>query len=133
MFRRQGKKLSARLIAIAVLMPGLALQASAIPTISFGPVGARDINMQNSNLFTEAKIYGSNQLLYLQHGYSYGGHGDFHCRQRDNDYNRSHRYCGGQDSQYKNYSWPYIGLGLGFFRELGKAQHRTKGADRHPK
>ncbi len=94
MLKCQCKKLVAGFIAIATFMPGLALQASAIPPTRFGVVSNADHKMEDSALSTLIDYYGGNRLLYLRHGYNYGGNGNYRCREGNNMYNRSHRYCG---------------------------------------
>ena len=113
-------------LVIALFWPEPALNATAFPR---GLFDAREpvTNFEPPNLLTKVSSYGGNKLLYLRHGYSFGGNGTYCCRYDDNSYNRTHRYCGDADSHYKHYSWAYIGLGLGFLHELGTRPH---GSDR---
>jgi hypothetical protein len=112
------QKCLAVFLAIATIMPQLTLQVSAFPALGFRSIGAISVP-QDVEVFTKVTTYSFNNLLYLRHGYNFGDKGNYSCRPYDNNFNRTHRYCGDQYSHYKHYSWPYIGLGFGFLYELG--------------
>jgi BA14K-like protein len=139
MLKYRSKTLAVGFLTIALVMPELALQASAIPPARFAAVGNAGSNLERSNLLIEIDSYEGNKLLYLHHGYNYQGNdnyyhanSNYYCRQGDITYNRRHRYCGDRYSQYKHYSWPYLGLGLGFLYELGKTRdYGRNGGDGH--
>ncbi len=122
MLKSQCKKLVSIFIAIAAFTPALALQAAAIPPTPFVAIANGEPNNENSAHATLIDYNGGNKLLYLRHGYNYGGNGNYRCREGNNEFNRSHRYCGDQDTHYKHYAWPYLGLGLGFVYELSQHQ-----------
>jgi BA14K-like protein len=125
MLKYRSKTLPVGFFAIAIVMCELALPALAIPPARIAAVGNAGSNLEESNLLTEIDSYEGNKLLYLRHG-------NYYCRQGDNTYNRTHRYCGDQYSHYKHYSWPYLGLGLGFLYELGNSRDNGhNGGDAH--